>query len=112
MSSGSAQTATATATAAAVAVAVAVAIAAATDRIMAAAAAALAGWGMAASAGGRRHAALGHAATGGSVGFCVPERGVACAVLLSNLSSEGRVRRRLLAPLLAEAELGSELHGF
>jgi CubicO group peptidase (beta-lactamase class C family) len=61
--------------------------------------------------GGRRVAALGHAATGGSVGFCVPERGVACAVLVSNLSSERRVTRRVLAPLLAELELGSELQG-
>ena len=59
---------------------------------------------------GRRLAALGHAATGGSVGFCVPTRGVACAVLVSNLSSERRVTRRVLAPLLAELELG-ELQG-
>jgi len=59
---------------------------------------------------GRRLTALGHAATGGSVGFCVPTRGVACAVLVSNLSSERRVTRRVLAPLLAELELG-ELQG-
>jgi CubicO group peptidase (beta-lactamase class C family) len=59
---------------------------------------------------GRRLTALGHAATGGSVGFCVPTRGVACAVLVSNLSSERRVTRRVLAPLLAELQLG-ELQG-
>ena len=59
---------------------------------------------------GRRLTALGHAATGGSVGFCVPTRGVACAVLVSNLSSERCVTRRVLAPLLAELELG-ELQG-
>jgi hypothetical protein len=40
----------------------------------------------------------------------VPARGVACAVLVSNLSSERRVTRRVLAPLLAELELG-ELQG-
>ena len=45
------------------------------------------------------------------IGFCMPERGVACAVLVSNLSSERRVTRRVLAPLLAELELGSELQG-
>ena len=42
-------------------------------------------------------AVLGHAATGGSIGLCVPDRGVACAVLVSNLSSSGACARRLLA---------------
>ena len=72
-------------------------------------------WGLglqrgAVGGGSRRLTALGHAATGGSVGFCVPARGVACAVLVSNLSSERRVTRRILAPLLADLDLG-ELQG-
>jgi len=53
----------------------------------------------------KTHAALGHAAVGGTIGFCVPEKRVALAITVSKLASARPATRRLLDLLMAEVGL-------
>jgi hypothetical protein len=50
-----------------------------------------------------RHVVLGHAATGGSLAFCVPEIGLAVAITVSRLTADRAATRRILALVLREA---------
>jgi len=54
-----------------------------------------------------RHVALGHAATGGSLGFCVPQLDLAIGITLSRLTAEKTATRRILALVLHEC-VGSD----
>ena len=55
--------------------------------------------------GSRCMAVLGHGAVGGTVGFVVPQAGVALAVTLSKLTPTGSASRRLVEMLLDELGL-------
>lgn len=62
------------------------------------------------SQGQRRHLALGHAASGGSVGLCVPQAGLALAITVSKLSRSRLASSKLTELLLLE--YGMKLSGF
>ena len=51
--------------------------------------------------------AVGHAATGGTIAFAVPERGLAVAITTSKLASEPVATRKVLKLVLAEYGLGA-----
>ena len=53
-----------------------------------------------------KKAVLGHAGVGGSIGLCVPEKGVALAVTVSRLSGQRIATKRLVELMLGEGGLG------
>ena len=57
--------------------------------------------------GERAVTAVGHAATGGTIAFAVPERGLAVAITTSKLASEPVATRKVLKLVLAEYGLGA-----
>ena len=56
---------------------------------------------------GAKRAVLGHAAVGGSVGLCVPERKVALAVTVSKLTGNKVGVKKIVELMLAETGLGT-----
>ena len=63
------------------------------------------GLGLGGEGNSRLHAVLGHAAVGGTLAFCVPERRVAMAVTVSRLSGARVATRKLLDLLMGEVGL-------
>jgi len=63
------------------------------------------GLGLGGEGNSREHTVLGHAAVGGTLAFCVPERRVAMAVTVSKLSGARVATRKLLDLLMGEVGL-------
>ena len=61
--------------------------------------------GLCIDSGGRVHTMLGHGSSGGAVGLCVPEAGVALAMTVSKLSPSGAATRRVVEAMLGELGL-------
>jgi len=56
---------------------------------------------------GRAVTVLGHAAVGGTIGFCVPDRKVALAVTVSKLTPNKVAVKKLVELMMGECGLGS-----